>query len=73
MGDGAVGINKKGDGNMETKMTVREQIWIEAWKAVAGTEVCSYTWGASDWADSCLKGFDEHFPQHKNQDGQKAE
>ncbi len=58
---------------METEMTVRERVWLEAWKAVVGTEVCSYTWGASDWADDCLIKFDRNFPQHKKQDGQKAE
>ena len=58
---------------METEMTVRGNVWLEAWKAVAGTEVCRYTWCASDWADDCLIKFDKHFPQHKKQDEQKTE
>ncbi len=57
---------------METTMTVRERVWLEAWKAAAAKD-STYHWRLSDWADSCLKGFDEHFPQHKNQDEQIAE
>ncbi|KKL10770.1 hypothetical protein LCGC14_2552520 [marine sediment metagenome] len=57
---------------METEMTVRERVWLEAWKAAAAKD-STYHWRLSDWADSCLKGFDEHFPQHKKQDEQIAE
>ena len=47
-------------------MTTREQVWLEAWKAAMGNANLHITeHDLNDIADSCLKAFDERFPQLK--------
>lgn len=40
----------------------RTQVWLEAWIAVATSSTCVSVGVAANWADNCLKDFDERFP-----------
>ncbi|TCR69719.1 hypothetical protein [Bosea sp. BK604] len=39
----------------------RTQVWLAAWVAVATSNSCLSAMVATDWADHCLKAFDERF------------
>ena len=43
----------------------RTQVWLEAWIAVATSSTCTSVDVAANWADHCLRAFDERFPAAK--------
>ena len=44
-------------------MTAREQVWIDAWCAVAAAFNVKDKTVPTSWADQALKDFDARFPQ----------
>lgn len=48
-----------------TKLSVREQVWLAAWTAVAQANDCKDADTASNWAEECLAQFDKTFTKHK--------
>lgn len=43
----------------------RRQAWLSAWVAVATANDCKSPETATNWADKCLKAFDERFDPAK--------
>lgn len=46
----------------------RTQAWLAAWIAVATSSSCVSVQVATNWADNCLRDFDERFPTAKQPD-----
>jgi hypothetical protein len=46
-------------------MNARQQVWIQAWCAVANANDCKENEVATTWADKALKAFDARFGNEK--------
>lgn len=51
-----------------SKIAVRADLWVRVWTAAITCEPVTCT-EASNFADSCLKNFDERFPEYKTMEG----
>ena len=56
---------------LEEFKLVRENVWLNAWTAVACNDYFQYESTATRWADICLKEFDLIFPKYKRLDENK--
>ena len=46
---------------MKNELTVRQQVWVEAWTKTAQSSSCTKVHIATKYADVCLEEFDKRF------------